>query len=252
MNPVLLQIGNIEIRWYGVLIITSIFISLCIINKLLKKERFVEIEFFLDFLIYGIPVSILGARLYYVLFNYNYYFKNPSLIFSIWRGGLAIHGAAFSGVAVLYYLSRKRNVPFLKLLDIISPAFAFAQSIGRWGNFFNRESYGRIVGVEYINHFPDFIKKQMYIGGVYREPTFLYESLFNLILFFYLMIYYNFSDKDGNTFAYYLLFYSAARYVIEDFRTDSLMLADLQVAQIVSVFLIMLSLFIIVKNSSDS
>ena len=174
------------------------------------------------------------------------------LIFSIWRGGLAIHGAIFSGAAVLYYLSRKRNVSFLKLLDIISPALAFGQSVGRWGNFFNREAYGRIVSLEYINHFPDFLKKQMYIGGTYREPTFLYESLFNLILFFCLMIYYNFSDKDGNTFAYYLLFYSSARYVIEDFRVDSLMLADFQVAQLVSISLIMMSLFIIVKNSTNN
>ncbi|MGM0602768.1 MAG: prolipoprotein diacylglyceryl transferase [Bacillota bacterium] len=252
MKPILFQIGSIQIRWYGILIVSSIFIGMFIINYLLKKDNFVEFDFFLDFLIYVLPVSILGARLYYVLFNYKYYFRNPELIFAIWRGGLAVHGALFSGIAVLYYLSRKRNISFLKLLDILSPALAFGQSLGRWGNFFNKEAYGKIVSTDYINRFPDFIKKQMYIDGFYRDPTFLYESIFNFILFVFLIIYYNFSKKEGNTFAYYLLFYSTVRFVIENLRTDSLMLGNFQIAQIVSISLIVFSLFIIVRNFQKS
>lgn len=239
IDPVMIKVFAFEIRWYGFLIVSSLVISLIILNFLLKKEEEFTFEFFLDFIIIAFPLAILAARLYYVIFNLNYYAANPIKILAINEGGLAIHGGLIMGIAVLYFLSKKRNKNFLKALDYLAPLTALAQSIGRWGNFINQEAYGRIVSEKYYSLFPEFIKNQMFIDGHFREATFFYESAADLFLFIFLVIYFKiFSKKDGEVFSLYLIFYSLFRFFIEEQRTDSLLIAEIQVAKVISLIMI--------------
>ncbi len=251
----MVEIFNLEIRWYGFLIVSALIVSLTILNYLLKKEKELNLEFFLDFIIIAFPLAVLSARIYYVVFNLDYYADRPMKILAINEGGLAIHGALIMGIIVLYLLSKKRNVNFLKALDYLAPLTVLAQAIGRWGNFINQEAYGKVVSESYYSFFPDFIKNQMLIDGYYREATFLYESAANSLLFIALIFYLK-SDfkKDGEVFSLYLIFYSVFRFFIEEQRTDSLLIADFQIAKIVSVIMIILGLYLFyyIRIKADS
>lgn len=240
IDPVIIEVFSLTIRWYGVIIVSGIIISLIILKYLLKNEEEFDFEFFLDFIILALPLGIISARLYYVLFNLDYYLDEPLKILAINQGGLAIHGGLLMGTAVLFFLTQKREKKFLKALDYLAPITAFAQSLGRWGNFVNQEAYGQIVSESYYNFFPDFIKNQMWIDGAYREATFLYESVLNFILFIILVFYLKSkNNNDGEIFSFYLIFYSIFRFFIEEQRTDSLLIAgQIQVAKLISVLMI--------------
>lgn len=235
----MIRVFSFEIRWYGFLIVSALLISIFILNYLLKKEEHFDFEFFLDFIILAFPLGIIAARIYYVIFNLDYYLKEPVKIMAIHEGGLAIHGGLLLGIAVLYFMSKKRGKSFLLALDYLAPLTALAQSIGRWGNFINQEAFGGVVKESYYNFLPKFIKKQMYIDGAYREATFLYESAANFFLFL-LLVFYLRSErkKDGEVFSLYLIFYSIFRFFIEEQRTDSLFIGEFQIAKVVSVFMI--------------
>jgi phosphatidylglycerol:prolipoprotein diacylglycerol transferase len=230
---------SLEIRWYGFLIVSALLISLFILKQLLVREENLDFEFFLDYIIIAFPLGVLGARLYYVIFKLDYYLSYPKKIIAINEGGLAIHGGLIIGIVVLYLLAKKRKKNFGLALDYLAPLTAFSQSVGRWGNFINQEAYGQIVNENYYNIFPQFIKKQMYIRGSYREPTFLYESAADFILFLLLLFYLqsNFK-KDGEVFSLYLIIYSIFRFFIEEQRTDSLLIGEFQVAKLISLTLI--------------
>ncbi|PXV69952.1 prolipoprotein diacylglyceryl transferase [Halanaerobium congolense] len=240
IDPVMIEIFSLPIRWYGVIIVSGIIISLVILNYLLQGEDEFDFEFFLDYIIIALPLGIISARLYYVIFNLDYYLEEPLKILAINEGGLAIHGGLLMGIAVLFFLTRKRNKKFLKALDYLAPITAFAQAVGRWGNFMNQEAYGQIVNESYYNFFPEFIKNQMWIDGAYREAAFLYESVLNFLLFIILVFYLNSKQKkDGEIFSLYLIFYSIFRFFIEEQRTDSLLISgEIQVAKLVSVLMI--------------
>lgn len=244
------EIFSLEIRWYGFLIISSILLSLIILKYLLKKDDSdIDFDFFLDFIIFALPTAVLGARLYYVLFNLDYYLNRPGKIFAVQEGGLAVHGALIFASAVLYIMSKKRDYSFFKSLDYLAPLMSLGQSIGRWGNFINQEAYGKIVSSDYYNFFPDFIKKQMFINGHYREAAFLYESTADFLLFLFLFFYLiKGKAKNGDITAFYLIFYSIFRYIIEEMRTDSLLIYGFQAAQIASVLLMILGISILLKN----
>ena len=235
----MIRFFSLEIRWYGFLIVSALVGSLIILNYLIKREENLDFEFFLDYIIIAFPLGVLAARLYYVVFNLDYYLNNPGEIIAINEGGLAIHGGLLLGIIVLYLLAKNRKKNFWLALDYLAPLTAFAQSVGRWGNFVNQEAYGQIVSENYYKVFPEFIKKQMYIRGAYREATFLYESAANFMLFFLLLFYLK-SDfkKDGEVFSLYLIIYSTFRYFIEEQRTDSLLIGDFQVAKLISLILI--------------
>ena len=246
---------SVEIRWYGFLIVIALLISLFILNYLLKKEKSFDFEFFLDYIIIAFPLGILGARLYYVIFNFNYYLNRPAKILAINEGGLAIHGGLLLGIAFLYFLTNKRDKNLLLALDYLAPLTAFAQSVGRWGNFINQEAYGQIVNESYYLFLPEFIKNQMYINGSYREPTFLYESAADFFLFIFLLFYLNSNiKKEGEVFSLYLIIYSVFRFFIEEKRTDSLLIGELQVAKLISIFMIIIgiSLFYYIRKFRKS
>ena len=253
MNPILIDFGVIQIYWYSVIILSAILIGSAIFLKRAKKEGYKE-DFLTDTLFYLIIFSILGARLYYVLFNFGYYMKHPLEIVAIWNGGLAIHGGIIAGSICLLYRARKNKKSFLRLTDLLAPSIILGQAIGRWGNFFNSEAHGIATSKQVLEnlHIPRFIIKGMNIEGVYYHPTFLYESIWCL-LGFILLIYLSKKVKlrRGGLTGIYFIWYSLARFFIESIRTDSLMLGPFKIAQVVSILLFLAGLYLLFRKKDD-
>lgn len=204
MNPNAFYVFGFPIRWYGILISSGILIGLAVAS-ITSKYRNINFDNLLDYFLIALPCGIIGARLYYVLFNINYYKNNLLEILNLRQGGLAIHGGIiFSTLsAFLYSKIKKENI--LNYLDVAAPSIVLAQSIGRWGNFLNQEAYGKEVSFEFIKKFPLFIQQGMYINGKYYHPTFLYESIWNFFVFLILIyILKTLSTKKGSVFSYTL------------------------------------------------
>ena len=249
MNSTLIDLGFFQIKWYSFFILIAISTSSFLIYKEGKKKN-LNSEYLIDMLFYGIIIGIIGARLYYVLFNIDYYLNNPLETIMLWQGGLAIHGGLLSCLTFLFIYTKKTKKNILLILDIIVVNLLLAQSIGRWGNFFNQEAYGRVVTLKFLKsiHLPTFIIKGMYINNAYREPTFLYESILSLLGFFSMVILRKkIKIKTGQLTGIYLIWYGAERFLIESFRSDSLMLGSLKMAQIVSVIFNIVGIYLIIK-----
>ncbi|KJE27201.1 prolipoprotein diacylglyceryl transferase [Geobacillus kaustophilus] len=244
LDRVFLHLGPITIYWYGVIIGTGVLIGLWLamregVRRGLPKETFV------DLVLFAVPIAIVCARAYYVLFEWHYYSKHLSEIPKVWQGGLAIHGGLIGAVATGVVFARVRGLSFWKLADIAAPSIILGQAVGRWGNFMNQEAHGGPVSRAFLEslHLPDSIINQMYIDGRYWHPTFLYESLWNLAGFCLLLWLRRVNLRRGELFLSYLIWYSVGRFWIEGMRTDSLMLAgSLRAAQVMSVALIVLSI----------
>ena len=221
------------VYWYGIIIAIAVAVGLIVANKIGRKFDLAP-GILEDFLLWVLPFALIGARLWYVLFNLDYYTRYPGKILAVWEGGLAIHGAFFAAVIVTYFWTRARKINFLRFADIASPALILGQAIGRWANYVNQEAYGT----------PTDLPWAMLIDGEYRHPTFLYESLWNLAIFFALYYYVRTKPRQGKVFALYMVGYSVGRFFIEGLRTDSLMLGPLRVAQGVSLVLIVLGLLL--------
>lgn len=254
MNPILVEIGPIQIYWYSITMLLAILTGSYLFLKTAKKEGYKE-QFLIDLIFYGAIFGIIGARLYYVIFNLDYYLANPLEIIAIWNGGLAIHGAIIGGAAWFIYYSKKHKKNFLKLFDLAAPSLILAQAIGRWGNFFNGEAHGPITTKETLEslNIPDFIIKGMKINGNYYHPTFYYESIWNLLGFITLIILRKkLKLRTGQLTGIYFIWYSFIRFFIESLRTDSLMLGTIKVAQIVSIILFILGLFLVFHKKKDT
>ncbi len=231
----IIAIGPITITWYAYLMLAGALLAYCLSIRTLKKWGY-QTEIFEDFFYYMFPIGILGARLYYVIFEWEMYISDPIKIFYIWEGGLAIHGGLIAATLFGLWYFHKRAVDGMRIMDAIFPNVLLAQAIGRWGNFINQEAYGRIVSEGYYDMFPSVIKDQMYIGGEYREPTFLYESIANLIGWALIRFVYKKCGrkKRGDLMYAYLCWYGVVRFWIETMRTDALMLGSLKMAQVIS------------------
>jgi len=243
MNNVFIQIGPITIYWYSVLILVGFLLAYYIASKESKKEG--TTEFLNDLIMHVMIWGIIGARLYYVIFNFKEYQNNLLDIFKIWEGGLAIYGGVIAGLLTVIYQSKKRNQSIIKTTDIIVPGLILAQAIGRWGNFFNQEAYGSIVTLEFLKslHLPNFIIEGMHINGLYYHPTFLYESIWCLLGFILLLILRKITKrKKGITTFTYFIWYGIGRFVIEGLRTDSLYIGNIRISQLVSLILILVGL----------
>ena len=245
MNPVALQLGPISIRWYAICIVSGLILAVYLSMKEAPRKK-IDPDAIIDFILIAFPLAIVGARLYYVFFEWGYYSQHLSEIFAIWNGGIAIYGGLLTGALVLYLFSRRRLIEPIDFLDIAAPSVMIAQSIGRWGNFFNQEAYG--AAVKSLNYLPSFIRDQMYIDGSYRQPTFLYESIWNLLGFLLILILRRKPQflRQGEITAFYLIWYGFGRMIIEGMRTDSLMFAGLRVSQWLSMILILVGLAIII------
>ena len=244
IDPIAIKIGPLSIHWYAILIVTGVLLAVYLAIKEGVRKNISEDDI-TDFILIAFPLAILGARLYYVIFQWSYYGKHLNEIFAIWNGGLAIYGGLIAGVLVLFAFSYYRMIKPLDFLDIAVPGVMIAQSIGRWGNFVNQEAYGKAV--ESLPYLPEVIRKQMYIDGAYRVPTFLYESLWNLLGFIIILFLRRRPNflKQGEITAFYLIWYGCGRFVIEGMRTDSLMLAGLRVSQWLSAGLVLAGMIFI-------
>jgi phosphatidylglycerol:prolipoprotein diacylglycerol transferase len=248
MDPIAFKIGSYAIRWYGVLISLALGLGTYLAYREAARQD-IDPDHILNIALLVAPAAIVGARIYYVVFAWEAYKDNILEAFAIWHGGLAIHGGLIAGVLVGYLYVKHHNLSFWKLADIIAPSIILGQAIGRWGNFFNQEAHGGPVTQEFINYFPQFIQKGMYIKGVYYHPTFLYESVWNFLVFLFLLFLRRKKNvPTGTIFLSYFILYSIGRLFIEGLRTDSLMLGPVRVAQLVSVGLIVAASVILYKR----
>ena len=239
MNRILFELGPITIYWYSVTMLLAVLTGIYLATKESKKQGMYS--FISDLVTYIIIFGIIGARLYYVIFNFDNYKYDLLSIFEIWEGGIAIYGAIIGGFIAIIYLARKREQSIIKTTDIIVPGLLLAQSIGRWGNFFNGEAHGTEVSLEFLQnlHLPNFIIEGMYIDGRYYHPTFLYESIWCLLGFVILITIRKLTKrKDGIMTFSYFIWYGIGRLFIEGLRTDSLYLGDFRISQLVSILLI--------------
>ena len=247
MNPILINLGFMQIRWYSVLVLFSFIIGYFLVVNRSKKLGY-SLTVISDMCFYLVIVCILGARLYYCIFNLDYYKENLFDVFKIWEGGLAIHGGILAGTVFLIIYTKKKKLNLIELLDIFSPALVLGQTIGRWGNFFNSEAYGSMTTLSTLKafHIPNFIIDGMYINGNYYHPTFFYESIGCLIIFIILLIIRN-KAKEGQVCGLYFILYGIIRFLIESLRTDSLMLLNFKVAQLVSILMILIGLYLLIR-----
>ncbi|MFP4412487.1 prolipoprotein diacylglyceryl transferase [Coleofasciculus sp.] len=246
-GPILVELGPLTIRWYGLLIASAVLIGVSL-SQYLAKRRNVDPNAIADLAIWLVIAAIPCARLYYVLFEWEQYAQRPEDIIAIWKGGIAIHGAILGGLVATIIFARIQKLSVWLLADLVVPALILGQAIGRWGNFFNSEAFGSPTNLPWKLYIPPQQRPPAYINYQYFHPTFLYESLWNLLLFA-LMITLFFRDlkrkphlKVGTLALIYLVGYSAGRIWIEGLRTDSLMVGPLRIAQIFSLVSILLGL----------
>ena len=245
ISRIAFSVGNIEIYWYAILISIAFIIAIFALKNDSKKYR-IEYDIILKLLIIVIPVSIILARLYYVIFNLEYYMNKPLEIINIRNGGLAIYGGIIGAIIVIILFCKNKKIKVMDLLDLFVPYLALGQSIGRWGNFINGEAHGSITN--------SIFRMGIVENGIYMEvhPTFLYESICTLTLFFILTYLKNNRRYSGQLTITYLFFYSIIRAVIEGLRTDSLMMGNIRISQLLSILLLIgiigYKLYFLIKN----
>lgn len=238
-GPVVVEIGPITIRWYGLLIASAVLIGVTL-SQYLAKRRNVNPDLLSDLSIWLVLGAIPAARIYYVLFQWSEYAQHPERIIAIWQGGIAIHGAILGGTMAALIFARLKRVSFWQLADLVAPSLILGQAIGRWGNFFNSEAFGRPTNLPWKLYIPIERRPPELANFEYFHPTFLYESIWDLMVFGVLMTLFfrGLTGKPrlriGTLFMVYLASYSLGRFWIEGLRTDSLMLGPLRIAQVVS------------------
>jgi phosphatidylglycerol:prolipoprotein diacylglycerol transferase len=242
-GPILFELGPLTIRWYGLLIASAVLIGVMLSQSLAKRRR-INPDLIGDLAIWLVIAAIPCARLYYVIFQWQDYAQHPADIVAIWKGGIAIHGAILGGTLATLLFARFHKISVWQLADVIVPALALGQAIGRWGNFFNSEAFGRPTNLPWKLYIPPSSRPIEYLDYEYFHPTFLYESLWNLLVFGLLifLFFWGWRHRDrfkvGTLSLVYLIAYSIGRFWVEGLRTDSLMLGPLRMAQVISIVLI--------------
>lgn len=249
IDPIAFELGPISVAWYGLIIVTGMILAIYLISREAEKRGISE-DSIVDIAFWTIPIGIIGARIYYVLFELEHYLNDPIRMLFIWEGGLAIYGGVIAGFLTIYYLAKKKDIPLLLLTDIIAPNLMLAQAIGRWGNFINQEAHGAEVSRQFLENLllPEFIIEGMYINEAYYHPTFLYESVWNIIGLVLLLVLRNREHLllRGESTTGYLIWYGIGRFLIEGMRTDSLYMGPFRVSQIVSIVIILLGIGLVI------
>lgn len=223
MDRVAFSIFGIDVMWYGILMALGMIIGTLLAIKEGKRVGIKEDDI-LDLAIVAIPSGLIGARLYYVIFNWDYYSQNISQILNFRGGGMAIHGALIGGILAGYLFSKYKKMSFFKLADTVIIGVPLAQAIGRWGNFINQEAHGG----------PTNLPWGIMVNGEKVHPTFLYESIWNIGIFIFLWIFRKKKQYEGEVIVLYTILYSLGRFFIEGLRTDSLMIGPFRMAQVIS------------------
>jgi phosphatidylglycerol:prolipoprotein diacylglycerol transferase len=249
-GPMLVELGPLAIRWYGLLIALAVLLGLVISSRLARRRGF-ESGLISDLLPLLVLAAVVGARAYYVLFEWRQYRLNWLEALQIWRGGIAIHGALIGGVLAVIGFCRWRRLSFWSLMDVLVPSVALGQAIGRWGNFFNSEAFGLPTNLPWKLWIPAANRPSGYLGQAWFHPTFLYESLWDFALFLILIVLVLRRRADGEPWlpngaatCLYALVYSLGRFWIEALRLDPLCLwgtleagTCLRMAQLMSLLL---------------
>lgn len=240
-DRVAFEIFGLPIYWYAIIIVSGILIAVWLSSREAVRVG-LKADDVGDLVLIGLPIAIIGARLYFVLFDLKVYLADPMQIFNIRSGGLAVYGGLIAGGLTIFFFTRYRFISTWTFLDIAGPSVLLAQAFGRWGNFTNHEAYGPETTEAFLRglHLPNFIVQNMFIDGAYRQPTFLYESVWCLIGFVLLLVLREKTSlfKEGEIFLSYVIWYSLGRFFIEGLRTDSLYIFGfIRVSQLLSIFL---------------
>lgn len=230
------QIGPLVIRWYGILMATAIVVGLWLAHREARREG-LPADDIVSVAQWSILAGLVGARVYEVVFNWDYYGQYPWKILAVWEGGLAIHGGLIAGVLVGVWLAMRWRLPVLPCLDVAAPSIALGQAIGRWGNFFNEEAFGRPTSLPWKLYISPPHRPLGFGGAEFFHPTFLYESLWDLAIFaaLVLVVRPRWGTRPGTVFFFYLGLYSIGRFFIEALRLDSFWLGSFRVPQLASV-----------------
>lgn len=254
MNPIAFTVGPFEVRWYSICILSAALFGLLLMEKEAKRLH-ISTDTIFNMMFWAFIFGILGARIYYVLFNLDIYSQNPKEIFMIWNGGLAIHGGIIAGLLVFIVYCWKNKLRLARMTDIVAPVLLLCQTIGRWGNFFNQEAHGAATTVEALQKLlvPGFIINGMTIDGVTYFPSFYFEAIACLIAFLIIIIVRRFKYvKVGQPTAMYLMAYGGIRFFIEMGRTDALLIGGFKMAQIVSIIFFLSGLGILIYTLTKS
>ena len=254
LERIAFTIFGIDVYWYGIIIASAVVCGLFYSLHEAKRTN-QDPEIYLDFLVYGMIFSIIGARLYYVAFSWDQYKNDLWSIFQLREGGIAIYGAIIGGTLYAYVYTKKKKINFGLFADTVAPALVLGQSIGRWGNFFNREVFGgyteSLFAMRYlaseVGNIPESVAQHIVVVDGYEyiqvQPTFLYESVWNMGIFIFLVLYKKNKKFDGELFILYLFLYGIGRFWIEGLRTDQLLIwnTNIPVSQLISLLLVVFS-----------
>ena len=232
MNQVAFELFGYPIRWYGIIIAGGVLVAF-FISYILAKKKGLDFDIITDGFLWSFPFAIIGARLYYVAFEYKNYHSFIDVI-NIRNGGMAIHGGLIGGLLTAYIFTKVKKINFFEYIDVIMPGIILAQAIGRWGNYLNKEAHGG----------PTDLPWGIMVDGVKVHPTFLYESIWDLGVFIFLMLFRKKQKYEGQILVYYITLYSIGRFFIEGLRTDSLMLGPLRMAQVISLGFILIGVIL--------
>jgi phosphatidylglycerol---prolipoprotein diacylglyceryl transferase len=236
-GPIIFELGPLQVRWYGLLIAAAVLMGVLLVERLAPR-RGIDVEVIGELPIWLVPAAVICARIYYVTFQWPQYAANPQQIIAIWQGGIAIHGAIIGGILAAIAFAKVKRISFWRIADIVAPAVALGQTIGRWGNFFNSEAFGAPTTLPWKLLIPPAQRPIGMANIAYYHPTFLYESLWNLLVFLGLIWLFQKDRtahfKSGLIFLVYAIAYSSGRIWIEGLRTDSLMFSGIRMAQLIS------------------
>ncbi len=249
MHPILVKIGPLEIRYYGLMYVIAIVVGLILLRKEVERKKLpITKDDIYSYAFWVVLGGIFFARMYYVIFMWKKYYSHyPSEIFAIWHGGLAIHGGIIGGVLTTWLWTKKKGVKFFDMTDATAPMLALGQAFGRFGNFMNGDAHGLPTKLPWGIVFPKGTPAGDQFPGQPLHPVMLYELVLNLISFFILWKLRKKNHKPGFILSVYLLNYGVIRFFVSFFRADSLMIGKMRGAQIISVVFVVLSLFFILK-----
>ena len=250
-SQILCTIFGVNIYYYGVLMALAISVGTLVSDWIGAKFFDLKKETIIDLAPYLIIFGIVGARLYYCILNYDFYLKFPTEILALRHGGISIHGAILGGFVGLVLYAYRHKASILKLCDVVSLGLILGQAIGRWGNFFNSEAFGRPTNLPWKLYIAPQYRPIPYQDNNFFHPAFLYESILDVIIFIILVLIVK-SDKikkEGNIALIYLILYSVVRIIVESFRLDSVCyLFGVPVAIFVSVGIIVISTLVLIKR----
>lgn len=251
-SQIICTIFGIHIYFYGVILALAIVIGTFVAEYFSTKIYNLKKDSIIDLAPYLVIFGIIGARLYYCILNYEFYLRFPTEVLAIRHGGISIHGAILGGLIGLIIFAKRHKISILKLMDISSVGLVLAQSIGRWGNFFNSEAFGTPTDLAWKLYIAPQYRPIPYNNFEYFHPTFLYESILDLVIFTILVWMLNSQNKpkNGNIALTYLILYSIARIFVEHFRIDSTCyIHGIPIAIIVSVIIIILAIIGLIFNN---